>query len=248
MIWPGRSIAHSRSWLAPEVVQTSGMDCGPATLKSLLGGFGINASYDGLREACCTDVDGTSIDTVETLARELGLRAEQVLIPADHVTLRASASVPAIAVTRSASGGAHFVVVWRIVGPLVQIMDPTRGRFWISRTSLLRQLYSHTSVVDAVEWRAWAGTPEFTGALCPAPCCCRCPAGSARPIPCRPCSARPWRGKGECAAATCWSAPIRYSGSTACPAICGSPTRRGRSVACAPPAPAKPDEIGRAHV
>ena len=73
--------------LIPEVVQTSAMDCGPASLKCLLEGFGISVSYGRLREACQTDVDGTSIDTMEEVAVQLGLDAEQVMIPTDHVLL-----------------------------------------------------------------------------------------------------------------------------------------------------------------
>src|SRR5687767_15723636 len=61
------------------------MDCGPAALKCLLDGFGLPASYGRLREACQTDVDGTSIDTLEDLANDVGLLAEQVLLPVDHV-------------------------------------------------------------------------------------------------------------------------------------------------------------------
>ena len=57
----------------PEVVQTSNMDCGPATLKAVLEGFGVSAHYGRLREACQTDVDGTSIDTLEDVANLLGL-------------------------------------------------------------------------------------------------------------------------------------------------------------------------------
>ena len=41
-------------FLVPEVVQTSAMDCGPAALKCLLGGFGISANYGRLREAWST--------------------------------------------------------------------------------------------------------------------------------------------------------------------------------------------------
>jgi ATP-binding cassette subfamily B protein len=63
-------------FLAPEVVQTSAMDCGPASLKCLLEGFSVNVSYDRLREACQTDVDGSSIDTLEEVAIQLGLEAE----------------------------------------------------------------------------------------------------------------------------------------------------------------------------
>jgi ABC-type bacteriocin/lantibiotic exporter with double-glycine peptidase domain len=43
-----------------------------------LEGFGISVSYGRLREACQTDVDGTSIDTLEEVAGRLGLDAEQI--------------------------------------------------------------------------------------------------------------------------------------------------------------------------
>ncbi|MBK9588775.1 MAG: hypothetical protein IPO50_09500 [Sphingomonadales bacterium] len=55
--WPLR---RERAWLAPEVVQTSSMDCGPAALKCLLEGHGVPVSYGRLREACQTS--GRDID------------------------------------------------------------------------------------------------------------------------------------------------------------------------------------------
>ena len=58
------------------------MDCGPASLKCVLEGFGIPVSYGRLRESCQTDVDGTSIDTVEEVAMQLGLDAEQIMLEA----------------------------------------------------------------------------------------------------------------------------------------------------------------------
>lgn len=67
-----KSFLGNRRFLIPEVIQTSAMDCGPASLKALFGGFRIYLSYGRLREACQTDVDGTSIDTLEVLAQELG--------------------------------------------------------------------------------------------------------------------------------------------------------------------------------
>jgi len=36
--------APARRWQAPEVVQTSAMDCGPAALKCLLEGFHVRVS------------------------------------------------------------------------------------------------------------------------------------------------------------------------------------------------------------
>ena len=92
-----------RRFFAAEVVQTSAMDCGPAALKCLLEGFSIPVSYGRLREACQTDVDGTSIDTIEEAAVQLGLEAEQVMVPVDHLFLPEAAALPAIVVVHLAS-------------------------------------------------------------------------------------------------------------------------------------------------
>src|SRR5437879_4429304 len=85
--------------IVPEVVQTSAMDCGPAVLKAALEGFGIPVSYGRLREACQTDVDGTSINTLEEVARHLGLDAEQVMLPVDHLLFPQAGALPALLVT-----------------------------------------------------------------------------------------------------------------------------------------------------
>ena len=151
--------------LAPEVVQTSAMDCGPAALTCLLEGFGIPISYGRLREACQTNVDGTSIDTLEDVALALGLAAEQVVIPVDHVLHPRAGALPAIAVVTLPSGATHFVVVWRTLGPWVQIMDPSSGRIWRRRERLSEQLYQHTMPVPAAAWREWAGGDEFLAVL-----------------------------------------------------------------------------------
>ncbi len=153
------------SFLVPEVIQTSAMDCGPAALKAICQGYGVEVSYPRLREACCTEVDGTSIDTLEDVAERLGLDAEQVMIPEDHLLLPEAGALPALAVVRLASGVAHFVVIWRCHGGVVQIMDPGSGRRWVRREALLRQLFVHDLAVAAESWRAWAGTEEFLAPL-----------------------------------------------------------------------------------
>ncbi|HEY0987611.1 MAG TPA: ATP-binding cassette domain-containing protein [Kofleriaceae bacterium] len=150
-----------RRRLVPEVIQTSGMDCGPACLASLLGGFGIQASYGRLREACHTDVDGTSIDTIEDIALELGLDAQQVLVPLEHVAMPELPLGPAIALTQVPGGGPHFVVLWNAMLGRAQVMDPARGRRWLSAPALERELYVHEMNLPAATWRAWAG-----GELC----------------------------------------------------------------------------------
>ena len=154
-----------RSVLVPEVVQTSAMDCGPAALKAVLDGFGIWTSYGRLREACHTDVDGTSIDTLAEIANQLGLDAEQIMIPADHVLLSSANALPALAVITRPNGFAHFVVLWRTHGPLVQVMDPATGRRWVTRRQLLDELLVHTHQVPAAGWREWAGSAEAVATM-----------------------------------------------------------------------------------
>jgi ATP-binding cassette subfamily B protein len=151
--------------LVPEVVQTSAMDCGPAALKSLLEGFGIPVNYGRLREACQTSVDGTSIDTLEEVANQLGLRAEQIMLPADHVLLDAARALPAIAVVVLPNGVTHFVIVWRRFGRFVELMDPAVGRRWVSAAGFLRDLYVHRQSVASGDWREYAGTDDFLAPL-----------------------------------------------------------------------------------
>jgi ABC-type bacteriocin/lantibiotic exporter with double-glycine peptidase domain len=154
-----------RRLIVPEVIQTSKMDCGPAALKGMLEGFGIRVNYTRLRELCQTAVDGTSVDRLEQVAIELGLDAEQVMVPLDHVLIAESQVVPGIVVVSAPSGYTHLVVAWRTHGPLVQVMDPARGRLWMSKRTLAGQLYVHTTRVSAAAWRDWAGTDEFLSPL-----------------------------------------------------------------------------------
>lgn len=149
------------SFFAPEVIQSSAMDCGPAALKSMLEGWGIPVSYGRLREACQTAVDGTSIDTLEEVLNQLGLEAEQIMIPPDHLLLPVAQALPALLVVRLASGLTHFIVVWKRLGPFVQVMDPASGRQWLTLAQLNARLYSHAIEVPAAGWREWAGSDEF---------------------------------------------------------------------------------------
>jgi ATP-binding cassette subfamily B protein len=148
----------------PEVIQTSAMDCGPASLKALLEGLGVPVSYGRLREACQTDVDGTSIDTLEDIAKQLGVDAEQVMVPFENLLLD-PAYLPCIAVVRLPNGLTHFVVLWRRSGRHVVVMDPSTGRRRMPLTRLRDELYLHRMEVAADGWREWAGSAESTDVL-----------------------------------------------------------------------------------
>lgn len=155
----------SRRLFAVEVVQTSTLDCGPAALKCLLESFGIPVSYGRLREACQTGLDGTSIDTMELVANQMGLEAEQITIPVDHLILKEAGALPALVVVQLPGGVTHFVVVWRRHGNFLQVMDPSVGRRWISCDRFLRDVYRHTIVVPAEGWREFTLSTEFQAAL-----------------------------------------------------------------------------------
>jgi ABC-type bacteriocin/lantibiotic exporter with double-glycine peptidase domain len=159
-----RPLRTQRRILIPEVVQTSATDCGPAALKCLMEGFGTHVSYGRLREACQTSADGTSIDTVEDLARQLGLDAEQIMLPLDYVLLPEANALPAIIVV-NAAGFTHFVVAWRHHLGLVQVMDPAVGRRWLRPKQFRDWLHLHTLTVTAGDWCRWAGSEEAVGCL-----------------------------------------------------------------------------------
>jgi ATP-binding cassette subfamily B protein len=152
---------NRRRFLVAEVIQTSAIDCGPASLKALLDGFHIRASYGRLREACQTDVDGTSIDTIEVIAEQLGLDAQQILVPLDHVLLNEAATFRQLPWCEAPT--APLISSWRgdAMGPLVQVMDPARGRLWLTHQSFLDQIFVHSMQVPADAWREWAGSNAF---------------------------------------------------------------------------------------
>ncbi len=110
-------------------------------------------------------MDGTSIDTLEEVANQLGLQAEQIMLPADHVLLDEAHALPAIAVVVLPNGVTHFVIVWRRFGRFVELMDPAVGRRWVSATRFLSDLYPHQQPVAAEDWRDYASSEDFLAPL-----------------------------------------------------------------------------------
>ena len=150
-----------RRFFVPEIVQTSAMDCGPAVLKCLLEGFRIPVHFERLREACQTDIDGTSINALEAVAGQMGLAAEQMMVPEDHLILPGAASIPAVVVVILPSGMTHFVLLWRLHGGWMQIMDPAVGRRWVRSRQFLHDVYRHQHAIAAEDWHAWARSEGF---------------------------------------------------------------------------------------
>lgn len=155
----------TRRWFVPETVQTSTMDCGPVVLQAALFGFGIDVDLGRLRTAVATDVDGTSIDTLETVANELGLEAVQTLVPLGNLRIPEACPLPFVVVVTQADGRRHFVLVWRRLGPYYQVLDPSRGRVWMHGDALLAQVYRHRMLFPQEAVRGWSASPGVAGGL-----------------------------------------------------------------------------------
>lgn len=96
-------------------------ECGAACLAMLLGYYGASVPLSALRRACGTARDGTSAAALARAAREFGLtaRAFKVDVAALH-----RCSLPAILHWELR----HFVVLERVRGDAIEILDPAVGR------------------------------------------------------------------------------------------------------------------------
>ncbi|WP_437947092.1 ATP-binding cassette domain-containing protein [Sorangium sp. So ce296] len=154
-----------RAFLVPEVLQTSLMDCGPAALKAVLQGFGVEVHYEWLRDRCQTDVDGTSIDALAALGQELGLATAEMVVPHDSFLLPEADCLPAIVVKRGAGDALHFLVVWRRLGPFVQILDPSSGRRWVRAERFLEDMPHFPIPISIERFRRWASSEDALAPL-----------------------------------------------------------------------------------
>ncbi|WP_437580121.1 ATP-binding cassette domain-containing protein [Sorangium sp. So ce887] len=154
-----------RAFLVPEVLQASLMDCGPAALKAVLQGFGVEVHYEWLRDRCQTDVDGTSIDALAALGQELGLATAEVVVPHDSFLLPEADCLPAIVVKRGAGDALHFLVVWRRLGPFVQILDPGSGRRWVRADRFMEDMPHFPIPISIERWRRWVSSEDSLGPL-----------------------------------------------------------------------------------
>lgn len=154
----------ARRLLPPAVLQNGAADCGPAVLASALAGFGMPAPFAEMRARLGSDQEGTSIGELERVARELGLDAEEAMLPAEHL-LTGTLALPAIAVVLLEDRRTHFVLVWRRWGRFFLVHDPARGRGLESAADLGARLLHHEHGVPAAAWREWAGGAEFRGEL-----------------------------------------------------------------------------------
>lgn len=101
-------------------------DCGAACLASVSGYYGLDMPVSKIRQYAYTDRKGTNILGMIEAAEKLGLTAKGVKGDPNslfHIPVPAIAHVVVNKVLH------HFVVIYRITGKYIEVMDPRDGKF-----------------------------------------------------------------------------------------------------------------------
>jgi Peptidase C39 family len=144
-------------------------DAGPgratAALRALLTAYGLPFDEPEVARACKVGADGASIDDLEEAAQKFGLDATQTLLPPEHVLAPGAKVLPAIAVLEGARGARDFVVLWRLDGAKVEVMDPRAGRALRPRAEVLGRLHVLEMPVATELFRDAVRSEPFRAAL-----------------------------------------------------------------------------------
>jgi ATP-binding cassette, subfamily C, bacteriocin exporter len=100
-------------------------DCGAACLASVAAHFGLQMPISRIRQYASTDKKGTNILGMIEAAEKLGLSAKGVRGGKENLI---QIPLPAIAHLEIKKVLHHFVVIYRVTGSHVEVMDPIDGR------------------------------------------------------------------------------------------------------------------------
>jgi len=109
----------------PYIPQMEMAECGAAALASVLAFWGHHAPLPQVREACKVTRDGANAANLLRGAQKYGLEAQAVKVEVEHL---GDLPLPAILHWEFK----HFVVLERIAGKGVTIVDPATGRRFVS--------------------------------------------------------------------------------------------------------------------
>ncbi len=155
--------ARARRFLIPELVSGGDMDAGLVALDAMLKGFEISVPFEQLRQAVGSG-DPNAPETLEVVASRAGLDAVTEILPADHLLLKRTDTLPLL-VFSAAADSTRFLVLWQRLWDWAQVMDPRIGRHWLASREVLASLSLQTAPISAAQWRANAGKPLFLNAL-----------------------------------------------------------------------------------
>lgn len=113
----------------PFVPQMEAVECGAASLASILAAWGHHAPLPEVREACKVSRDGANAATILEAARAYGLEAEAVKVEVEHLE---DLPLPAILHWEFK----HFLVLERLTRRGAWVVDPGGGRRHVNTAEL----------------------------------------------------------------------------------------------------------------
>jgi predicted double-glycine peptidase len=163
---PSGSAAAPPADDVPEV-KDSGTGRATAALRAALTMVGLPFDAAALEKECDVDEEGASIDDLEDAADKHGLAVQQILAPREHVLLAEAGLLPAIVIREGLDepGSADFVLVQRVEGDRVRVMDPLGGRRWMTRAELVKSLFVDEITIPAEDWHGAEADARFQEAL-----------------------------------------------------------------------------------
>lgn len=131
-----RPLAHAMAWgrarrRVPVLHQIDAVDCGPTCLEMVARYHGYTYGRPFIRQLCQQDRQGTSLAGLSRAAERLGFRTRALKL--SLADLAGSVPLPCI-VYWSAD---HFIVVTRIRGDRVYVVDPSMGRLRYRRAEFV---------------------------------------------------------------------------------------------------------------
>lgn len=108
------------------IKQTDPKDCGPVCMAMISDYYGFSVSVTRLREYGGTDLQGTNIKGIMKMGEKLGL--DVCGVRAEEPRALFDVNLPVIAHIITKEGFAHFVIIEKIKGDTVYIVDPSCGR------------------------------------------------------------------------------------------------------------------------
>ena len=119
-----------------------------AILQAILAGYDYRVPPEQIAATLTnsSEVVQEQVAIIAKAAETLGCTVGPTAVSAEYIL---AAQTPTIAPVRFLpQDPPYFIVIWNKIGPLYQILDPTVGRRWLSRTALLEELYQEPIVWD----------------------------------------------------------------------------------------------------
>ncbi len=135
----------------PFVRQIDEMDCGAACIAMLCRRFGHDVSMASIRTAVGTDVSGTTLSGLIRGGEEVGLSMRAIKSSIDRLD-----ALPLPAVLHWE--GNHWLIVSRVAGDRVHLVDPARGPRTVKREQVAEKWSGYTALASPTE--ALAAAPR----------------------------------------------------------------------------------------